>query len=64
MASSTEEAKRYALSFTSGDLLVREAVIVAPLCLEKHDVLYPLASRQIAIDLDDRSSHRRRGAAT
>ncbi|MFJ3544019.1 DUF1819 family protein [Streptomyces rubiginosohelvolus] len=37
MAEETAPASRYALSFTSGALLMREALIVAPLYLREHD---------------------------
>ncbi|MFW6724650.1 DUF1819 family protein [Streptomyces sp. MAR4 CNY-716] len=37
MAEGTAPASRYALSFTSGALLMREAVIVAPMYLREHD---------------------------
>ncbi|WP_042419809.1 DUF1819 family protein [Streptacidiphilus anmyonensis] len=37
MAEGTAPASRYALSFTSGALLMREAVIAAPIYLREHD---------------------------
>ncbi|MFF4785792.1 DUF1819 family protein [Streptomyces griseorubiginosus] len=37
MSEGTAPASRYALSFTSGALLMREAVIVAPMYLREHD---------------------------
>ncbi|MEU1468601.1 DUF1819 family protein [Streptomyces sp. NPDC005761] len=37
MAEGTAPASRYALSFTSGALLMREALIAAPLYLREHD---------------------------
>lgn len=37
MAEGTAPASRYALSFTSGALLMREAVIAAPMYLREHD---------------------------
>src|SRR4051812_22048407 len=37
MTNETAHASRYALSFTSGALLMREAVIAAPLYLLEHD---------------------------
>ena len=37
MAGETAPASRYALSFTSGALLMREAVIAAPLYLRERD---------------------------
>ncbi|EST38905.1 hypothetical protein N566_04955 [Streptomycetaceae bacterium MP113-05] len=48
----TEEAapaSRYALSFTSGALLMREALIIAPLYLHEHD----WAKTRVVIEQDN-----------
>ncbi|MFE4827939.1 DUF1819 family protein [Streptomyces sp. NPDC056672] len=49
MAEETASASRYALSFTSGALLMREALIVAPLYLREHD----WAKTRVVIEQDN-----------